>query len=64
MSKLKRQIMQALNIKIRDIQGQTKPIHDFYINNLDNILNYNINNIVANIININFYLLKQIISNI
>lgn len=47
--------MQALNIKIRNIQEQTESINNFYKDNLDNILNSNNNDIVANIINTKLY---------
>ncbi len=46
-AKLKRQIMRALNITIRDTQGQTKPVDNPYKDSLDNILDSDINDIVA-----------------
>ncbi len=39
--------MRALNITVEDTQGQTEPIHDPYKDNLDNILDSNIDNIMA-----------------
>lgn len=42
--------MRALNVKIDNTQGQTKPVYDLYQNSLDNILDSNINNIVLKIV--------------
>ncbi len=39
--------MRALNITVGDTQGQTKPIHDPYLDSLDNNLDSDIENIVA-----------------
>ncbi len=39
--------MRTLNIIIGDTQRQTKPIHNPYKDSLDNILDSNIDNIVA-----------------
>lgn len=64
MSKLKRQVMQALEIKTSDIQRQTEPNYNLYKVSLDDILDSNINDIVANISNINSCLLKQTILDI
>lgn len=58
MSKLKRQVIRALNIKIMDIQWQIKLIYDFYKGSLDNILDSNIGDQTANTINIKFCLLR------
>lgn len=52
--------MKTLNIKTNNIQKQTELIHDLYKDNLNNMLDSNINNIVANTINTNPYLLIQI----
>lgn len=62
MSKLKRQVIQALNIKTKNIQRYIKLVYNSYKDNLDNILNNNINDIMASIISTNPYLLRQIIS--
>lgn len=64
MSKLKQQVIQALNIIIRNTQRQTKPIYNHYKDSLNNILNNNINNTIANTINITSYPLKQTMSSI
>lgn len=53
------QIIQALNLTIKNMQRQTKPIHDFYKNILDNVLDSKINNILDST---NLCLVKQIIS--
>ncbi len=42
--------MHALNIIIGDTQGQSEPIHNLYKDSLDDILDSNIDNIVAKII--------------
>lgn len=57
MSKLKQQVIQALNIKTKDIQRQTELVHDSYKNSLDNVIDSNIDDIVASIINTNSCLL-------
>ena len=59
MSKLRREVMRALNIKIRDTSGQTKPVHDLYKNSLDDVLDSNINDIVASTTNTNSCSLRQ-----
>ena len=59
MSKLKRQVIQALNIKAGDTQGQTEPVHDPDKDSLDNVLNSNIDDTVASTIDTNPYLLRQ-----
>ena len=59
MLKLKRQVMQALNIKVTDIPGQTEPVHDLYKNRLDDGLDSNINDIVASTIDTNPCPLRQ-----
>ncbi len=59
MSKLKRQVMRALNIKAEDTQGQTEPVHDLYKDSLDNVLDSDINDTVASTIHTNACLLKQ-----
>lgn len=59
MSKLRRQVMQAVNIKVEDTQGQTKPIYDLYKDSLDDVLNNNINDTMARIIDMNPCPLKQ-----
>ncbi len=46
-AKLKRQVIRALNISVRNIQGQTESIHNLYKDSLDNILDSDINDIVA-----------------
>lgn len=63
MSKLNWQVLWALNIKTKDIQGQAELVYDSYKDSLDNILNSIIDDIVASIINKNLCLLKQIILN-
>ncbi len=42
--------MYTLNITVDNIQRQTKLIHNLYKDSLDNILDNNIDNIVAKII--------------
>lgn len=54
----KRQVISALNIKIKNTQIQTKPVYDFYKNSLDNVMNNNIDEIIDNT---NLYLVKLII---
>lgn len=56
--------MRTLNVKIKNTQGQIKLIHNFYKNSLDDILDSNIDNVVASTINTNLSLLIQITSNI
>ncbi len=51
--------MRALNIIVEDIQGQTEPIHDPYKDGLDNILDSNINDIMAKTIHTKPGLLRQ-----
>lgn len=51
--------MQALNIKVKNIPRQTEPVYDPYKNSLNNILNSNIDNILASTINTNTYSLRQ-----
>ncbi len=46
-AKLKRQVMRALNITVRDTQEQTEPIHNPYKDSLDDILDSDIDDIVA-----------------
>ena len=58
MSKLKRQVIRALNIKAGDTQGQIELVYDPYKNNLENILNSTLDNTVAGIINVILYTLK------
>ena len=60
MSKLRRQVIRALNIKVGDISGQTEPIHNPYKDNLDNVLDSNIDDIVASTTNINPCPLRRI----
>ena len=62
MSKLRQQAMCALNIKVEDILGQTEPVHDLFKNSCDDVLDSNINDIVASTINMNPCLLRQTIS--
>ena len=50
MSKLRQQVMQALNIKIRNTPGQTKLVYNSYKDSLDNVLDSYIDNTVANTI--------------
>ena len=50
--------MQALNIKVEDTLRQTELVHDPYKDSLNNVLNSNIDDIVASIININSCLLR------
>ena len=45
--KLKRQVMRALNITLGDTQRQTKSIHDQYKDSVDDILDSNVDDIVA-----------------
>lgn len=42
--------MHTFNIKISNIQEQTKLVHNLHKNCLNNILNSNINNIIFNIV--------------
>lgn len=49
---------------MKNTSGQIKPVYNYYKNSFNNILDSNINNIVASTININLYLLKQIMSTI
>ncbi len=58
LSKLKRQVMRALNIKAGDTQGQTEPVHDLYQDSLDDVLDSNIDDTVASKINTNRCLLR------
>ena len=51
--------MRTLNIIVSNIQGQTKPVYNLYKNNLDNILDSNIDSIVAKIAHTKSGLLKQ-----
>lgn len=51
--------MHTLNIIISNIQGQIKLVYDPYKNSLDNILDSNINNIVAKIVYIKPWPLRQ-----
>ncbi len=46
-AKLKQQVMRTLNIMVGDTQEQTKAIHNLYKKRLDDILDSNIDNIVA-----------------
>ena len=59
MSKLRRQVIQALNIKAEDSQGQIKTLYDPYKDSLDNVLNSSIDEKVASTINTNPYPLRQ-----
>ncbi len=52
-SKLKRQVMRAMNIKARDSLGQTEPVHDPYKDSQDDVLDSNINDTVASTIDTN-----------
>ena len=61
-SKLRRQVMRALNIKVGDILRQTKPVHNPYKDSLDEVLDSNINDIVASIIDMNLCPLRRITS--
>lgn len=42
--------MHTLNIKVNNIQGQTKPVHDLYKDSLDDIMDSKIDNIMAKIV--------------
>ncbi len=46
-AKLKRQVMRAFNITVGDTQGQTEPIHNPYKDSLDDILDSDIDDIMA-----------------
>ena len=59
MSKLRQQVMRALNNKVGDTSRQTEPIHALWKNSLDDVLDSNINNIVASTIDLNPCLLRQ-----
>ncbi len=59
MSKLRRQVMRALNIKARDTQGQTEPVHDPYKDSLDDVLDSDIDDTVASTIDTNPCPLRQ-----
>lgn len=50
--------MSALNIKVGHTQSHTKPVHDLYKDNLANILDNNIDNIVAKTVYTKLRLLK------
>ncbi len=58
-AKLKRQVMRTLNITVGDTQGQTELIHDPYKDSLDDILDSNIDDIVAKTIHTKPGPLKQ-----
>ena len=62
MSKLRQQIMWALSIKVEDTLRQIIPVYDLYKDSLDDILDSNIDDIVANKIDTNSCSLKQITS--
>ena len=51
--------MWALNIKIRDNQGQMELVNDLYKDSLDIVLNSDINDTMVSIINTNPYSLRQ-----
>lgn len=51
--------MHNLNIRVSKIKKYTKLVDDLYKNSLNNILNSNINNIMAKIVHIKLKLLKQ-----
>ena len=51
--------MHTFNITIGNIYGQTKPIHDPYKDSLDDVLDSNIDNIVAKTIHIKLKPLRQ-----
>ncbi len=53
MSKLRLRVMRALNIKAEDTQRQTETIHDPCMDSLDYVLDSNINDTVASIIDTN-----------
>lgn len=61
-AKLKWQVLRALNITVNSTQGQTKPIHNPYKDSLDNILDSNVDNIMAITVYINLGPLKQSVS--
>lgn len=50
--------MQTLNIKVEKKLQKTKPVHDFYKDILNDLLDSTINNIAVSKININPYLLR------
>lgn len=52
----------SFKYKNRNILKQTELVYYFYKNRWYNVLDSNINNIAVNIIDVNPYLLKQIIS--
>ena len=51
--------MRALNIKVGDTQGQTEPVYNPYKDSLNNVLDSDIDNIVANTIDMNLCLLRK-----
>lgn len=53
MSNFKQQVIAALNIKVGDIKKQIKPVWDLNKDSFDDVLDSNIYDIVANIIDIN-----------
>ncbi len=59
MSKLRQPVMRALNIKAGDTQGQKEPVHDPYKDSLDDVLDSDIDDIVASTIDTNPCLLRQ-----
>lgn len=54
--------MHTLNIGEREIQKQMEPVHDLYKDSLDNVLDSNIDNIVASINDTTLLFLMQSIS--
>ena len=60
MLKLEWKVILALNIKTRNIKKQTKPVYDLYKDSLDIALDSNINDLMANTINTNYYSSRQI----
>ncbi len=62
MSKLRPQVIRALNIKAGDAKGKTEPVHDPYKDSLDNDLDSIINDKVASTIDTNPCPLRQTIS--
>ena len=59
MSKLEQHVIRALNIKVGDTPELTKLVHDPYKNSLNNVLDSNIDDIVASTIDINLCPLRQ-----
>ncbi len=51
--------MRVLNIKARDTQGQSEPVHDLYKDNLDDVLDSDIDDTGVSTINKNSCMLRR-----